>query len=439
MSEGPAFGVTPDGFVIKGIDEILAGAQSRARTMFGDDVDLSSGSALRKVLDANVWDVHDLWRALESQHYACFVTTAQGASLNLLGTNLGLERRQLFARGTVTVTLGGTIAAGRRYVLPEGTPIDMDATVVALRTVRHAVLDAGSVTAEVDVEAVVRGPEGEVPVGSNLRVVPAWLAANLRLDGATLTVTNPAAVRGGDLVEADDVYRSRLLGIPRTLWTRDAVLSAVLDVDGVRDADVFDPLGGVDVSQSYFGVFAFGQRAFSRQRQSGSPYYFDVVVATRAGYDWVAAPGSGLRGVREAVLEVVRDQRPVSVFPNLVHANSVDVGVRARLVAEAGHDRDAVRGAFLDLLAAQVENLRLGRGVLFSDVLVLAREVPGVVDVQRLHLRRGPAALGGINFDGGRFGEAAELAGGENIELAPDEIALFGYDSPLNDIEVVGR
>jgi hypothetical protein len=146
-----------------------------------------------------------------------------------------------------------------------------------------------------------------------------------------------------------------------------------------------------------------------------------------------------LRGVREAVLEAVRDQRPVSVFPNIVPANTVDVGVRARLVTEGGADQDAVRGQFLDALRASVANLRLGRGVLHSDVLVLARGVPGVVDVQRLHIRRGPPLLGAVNYAGARFGETAELANGENLALAPDEIARFGHESPLNDIEVVAR
>jgi hypothetical protein len=438
VPETPTHGVTPDGFVLKGLDELVAEAQARARVAFGDDVDLGSGSALRKVIDAAAWDVHDLWRALEEQFYASFTTTAQGPALDLLGTDLGLARRNLFATGTVGVTLGGTVAAGRRYVLPEATPITVGGGPVGLRTVHPVALDEVTLTADVAVEATVRGPAGDVLPGTALEVAPAWSAANLRLDGATLTLATPTGVGGGAGVEADDAYRARLLGVPRTLWTRDAVLSAVLDVDGVRDADVLDPLGGIDVTQSYFTVFAFGQRAFSRSRQTGSPYYFDVVVATRPGYDWVAAPG-GSGGVRDAVLDVVREVRPVSVFPNLVHANAVDVGVRARLVTAAGHDADAVRGAFLDSLRTTVGDLRLGRGVLASDVLVLARSVPGVIDVQHLHLRRGPAALGGINFGGGRFGEAVEAAAGENLDLVPDEIAVFAVDSPLNDVEVVGQ
>ena len=42
---------------------------------------------------------------------------------------------------------------------------------------------------------------------------------------------------------------------------------------------ISDPLGGVDVSQSYFGVFTFGKRLFSAERRLGEPYFVDVVVA----------------------------------------------------------------------------------------------------------------------------------------------------------------
>jgi hypothetical protein len=63
---------------------------------------------------------------------------------------------------------------------------------------------------------------------------------------------------------------------------------------------------------------------------------------------------------------------------------------------------------------------------------------PGVLDVQGLHLRRYPSRFGGINFGGGLFRDAPEeVAVGENLALAPDEIAVFGVDSELIDIEVV--
>jgi hypothetical protein len=430
------FGVTPDGFVLKGIDRIVSDQQARARDMFGEDVDLTSGSALRKVLDAVSWDTQELWRGMEAQYYANFVTTASGASLDLLGTDLGLPRRQLVATGQVLLTLG-TAAPGRRYVLPEGTVVETAAPpTLAFRTVAPVTLDATNSALTVGVRAVARGPAGNLPALQALQIDPGWAALHLNLGPATVTPTNPGPFAGGELTEPDADYRGRLLGVPRTLWTPDSVLAQILDLDGVRDAALFDPLGGVDVSQSYFSMFLFGGRAFAKPRQVGSPYYFDIVVATEPGWPWRTG-GGPVPGVYDTVLDTVRQWRPASIFPNVAQADVVDVGIRATLLVQAGHDQDAIRGNLLDAIHATVDSLRLGRGVLYSDVMLLARTAPGVVDVQNLHLRRCPPAFDGITLGDPAFGQSVELAVGENLTLLPREVAQFSIDSQLIDIVVV--
>jgi hypothetical protein len=435
LADQALFGVTADGFALKGVDSIVADQQARAKQMFGDDVDLTSGSALRKVLDAVAWDAQELWRSLEAQYYSNFVTTAQGASLDLLGTDLGLPRRNLPATGQVLLTLAGG-APGRTYVLPQGTVVKtVAAPARSFRTTDAVKLSATSTTATVDVQAVDRGVAGNLTAQQPLELDPAWVKLYLNLGTASVVPTNPNAFAGGELLEPDPDYRARLLGVPRTIWTLDALLARILDVDGVRDAAVFDPLGGVDVSQSYFNMFLFGKRAFSLQRQIGSPYYFDVVVAVEPGWPWTTGAGT-IPGVYDTLVATIREWRPVSIFPNIFEANQVDVGIRAKLIVQAGHDQDAIKGQILDALHTSVNNLRLGRAVLYSDVMLIARTAPGVVDVQTLHLRRFPPGFAGINFTGARFGETVELAVGENLLVAPDEVAQFSIDSRLIDIQV---
>jgi hypothetical protein len=438
QADRTAFGVTPDGFVLKGIDRIVADQQARAREMFGDDADLTSGSALRKVLDAVAWEVQELWRGLEAQYYANFVTTATGASLDLLGSDLGLPRRQLQATGEVLLTLGGG-EPGRRYVLPEGTVVRTTAApTLAFRTVAPVALDTTTSPVTVGVRAVARGPAGNLPVQQALEIDPGWAALYLTLGSATVTPTNPTPFAGGELAEPDADYRARLLGIPRTLWTPDAVLAQVLDLDGVRDAALFDPLGGVDVSQSYFSMFLFGTRPFAKPRQVGSPYYFDIVVATEPGWPWRTG-GGPVPGVYDSVLDTVRQWRPVSIFPNILQADVVDVGIRATLLVQAGHDQDAIKANLLEVIHASVDRLRLGRGVLYSDVMLLARSAPGVLDVQNLHLRRCPPAFDAIALGETAFGQSVELAVGENLPLLPREVAQFSIDSQLIEIVVIAQ
>ena len=112
--------MTADGFVLKGIDRIIADQQVRAqdhvrrrrRPHLGQRPAQGPGRG-------RPGSAHELWRGLEPQYYANFVTTAQGPSLDLLGTDLGVARRNLPATGQVTLTLAGA-AQGRQYVLPGG-------------------------------------------------------------------------------------------------------------------------------------------------------------------------------------------------------------------------------------------------------------------------------------------------------------------------------
>ncbi|MEU5915455.1 baseplate J/gp47 family protein [Streptomyces sp. NPDC047141] len=442
MTSEERFGVTEDGFVVKGIDRIVADQQARARAMFGEDVDLTSGSALRKVLDAAAVDTHELWRALEAQYYAGFVTTAQGPSLDLLGRDLGLPRRALRAHGTIGLTLTRP-EPDRRYVLPEGTVVETvpdetapDATALAFRTTRAVTLTATGTTASVEAEAVVRGPDGDIGTTRRLRLEPAWTRHNLNLGTAEVTPFVQNAFEGGDLGEPDGDYRARLLGVPRTVWTQEALLAQVLDVDGVRDAAVFDPLGGVEATRRAYGTFRYGTRTFTRPRQTGSPYFFDIVVATEPGWPWTSE-NDAVPGVYDQVLEAVAQWRPVSVFPTVLAANQVDIGMRATLVVEAGHNAQAAEGAILDAVRGSVNRLRLGNGVLYSDIVLSARTAAGVVDVQNVRLRRFAPAFGQTYYGGATYGGAQELSAGENLVLAPDEIARFSVDSSLVDIQVV--
>jgi Baseplate J-like protein len=212
----------------------------------------------------------------------------------------------------------------------------------------------------------------------------------------------------------------------------------VLDVPGVIDVLLSDPLGGVDVSQSYFNLFLFGQRPFSSERRLGEPYFFDVVVAHEFARPWRTQ--GPVTGVYEQVVAAVDRVRPVGIHPNVVEADHIEVGVRAQVIIQPGYDTQALLAAFSERLAAGVGALKLGGDVLFSQVMRLFVEQPGVVDVQDMHLRRCPPAFGQITFGQVPFQtEVLEAGAGENLVMGPTEIAVFRLDSELIDLEVVPR
>ena len=430
------YGVTDDGYVVKGLDVVLAEALARARAAFGPDVDLTATSPLRKILEVSATEDAELWKRLETAYYAGFVSTADGASLDLLGEDIGVGRLELHATGAVTLTLTGGVP-GREYFVNEATVLTAGPGGALFTTSTAATLTAAFPTATVPVVALPRGPAGDVAAAAIDAIEPAHAAVYFAdLGPAGITVTNAEPTSGGTLPEPDDAFRGRLVGTARTMWTVEAVQQTVLAVDGVIDALISDPLGGVDVSQSYFGLFDFGRRLFAAERRFGEPYLFDVVVAHEFRWPWeTQGPEPGVADRVGAAIDLVR---PPGVHPNIIEADHIDVGVRARVVIQPGYDRDALLARVIQRVADGTAALRLGSDVLFAQVMHAFTGDPGVLDVQALHLRRGPAVFGRFSLGPVDYRSVAyEASVGENLAMGPTELAVFRPDSGLNDIEVV--
>jgi len=432
------YGVTPTGFVVKPFTDILSAKLDLARSVFGPEVDLRSTSALRRILDIASAEDQEHWKALESAYYANFISTATGDALDLLGEDLGRQRENQQATGQVTFTLANE-APGRNYILPIGTLVETAAPVIRFRTTDVAILSTAQKTAAVPATAVLPGASGNIASSAIIQINPIYAGHYLSLGTATIAATNPAPFTGGDLLADDETYRSQLLRVPRTLFTVQAVSATVLNVDGVRDCRVSDPLGGVDVSLSIFSSFVFDRRRFGQARFLGTPYFFDVLVAPEPGYAWETI--GAVIGLRDQVAAAVDTVRPIGIFPNIRLADLIVVGVRANITTRPGMDLVAVDAALKLAFEQRVAGLGLGGPVLASEVLRDLLNVSGVVDVQNLHLRRYPPTFGSIVF-GTREqfqGAAIEADLGSNLSLTSNEIATFQYDSKLIDLRVSDR
>ncbi len=432
------FGITSTGFNIKPFQAILEEKAARAREVFGSDIDLRSTSALRKILDISSAEDQEIWKRMEQLYYSNFISTASGESLDLLGEDVGVKRRLLQSTGKVKLKLSNE-AAGRLYHLPVGTLVETDAPARRFATKELTTLSDQKKEALVEIIATTRGEAGDVGAGAINKINAVYAQRFLNLGAAVITVTNEQPTSGGKRAEADTSYRDLLLGFPRTLWTLEAVRKVVKSIDGVRDCRLFDPLGGVDVSLSKFALFSFSQRRFGTQRLLGTPYFFNILVATLPGFLWESE--GAVTGLRETIENAIRDVRPISIFPNLQRADDVRIGIRARILIRPGHDKNAVVASIKERLERRINALGLGNSVLYSEVVCDCMDAPGVVDVQRLHLRRCPPLFLTINLGGRqRFqNQVIESAVGENISLLPNEIAVFEIDSDLFDVEVSDR
>ena len=84
--------LTEKGFKRPTYDDLLATQITRAKELFGEDIDTSGQSVLGKFLRINVADLAECYELLEDIYYARFPGSARGQSLDRLCTFAGVVR-----------------------------------------------------------------------------------------------------------------------------------------------------------------------------------------------------------------------------------------------------------------------------------------------------------------------------------------------------------
>src|SRR5216683_5560620 len=159
------FGVTNEGFNLKGFDVILSECRDRASQMFGPTIDLTATSPLRKLLEVTSAEDAELWKRMEDLYYSNFASTALGDNLDLLGQDVGLTRQFLFSEGEVKFSLSNA-APGRTYVIPEGTVVVTDdVPVKAFYTLAPLILNSNTTTGTMGARAFEPGKDGDIEKG----------------------------------------------------------------------------------------------------------------------------------------------------------------------------------------------------------------------------------------------------------------------------------
>ncbi|MFL6139701.1 MAG: hypothetical protein ACJ74O_18160 [Frankiaceae bacterium] len=452
------FGVTAAGFLPKPFTRLLAEKIALARQVVDPDIDLSSGSVVRKLLEITSLEDARTWSALGAAFDDCFVTSAIGRALSDLGAELGIARPYACATGSVTLTLAGampdgfptlTLPRGSRLTTTGGHRVALASTVV---------LSASVTTTPVPVASFDPGPVGNLDPtvddgsGNHLQRIDRWEAADDKLQqlraadvaagfaaGASATgtglvrVQHTAALSGGEQQWDDAAYRALLLRAPRGLWSADAITVTASLVPGVRQVVVRDGWGGLDLSQSIFGDFDFIERLFAAERDLASPYYVSVLVAPADAAIW-----SGPGGVQASVEAAIRDVRPVGIFPQVIEADQVHVAVQADVVTRgltlptgtpetvnANPAAVALKARLANRLHAVVDQLTLGEPVRFAGILHALMSEPGVADVVHLRLVRYPRELDRVGSTM-RFVPTPQVLGrDENLNLSGDQIAVL--------------
>lgn len=450
------FGITDGGFVPKPYARILTEKLALARSILGADLDLTTGSVIRKLLELSALEDARTWAALTRMYDDQFVASAAGNALTALGTELGVPRPFLNATGTVTLTYAPqpgvdslTIPRGARMLTSGGHHAATQVDVTLTKT---------QPAQPVAVEAFYPGPDSNLdptrtdPDGSHPMKLVQWNANDSKLewDGdnpgllqlaqkndlapeAIVAIAHTAPLSGGELGWSDARYRALLVQAPRTLWSASGIQLAASLVPGVRQAQVLDALGGLDVDLPIFGQVRFGETLFANGRDLLSPHQVDVLIAATPAAITGEAPGN----LTDDVAAALEQLRPVGVGVRVYEAEEVFVTISATIrtsglpiprtaAAQIGSSvANDLKQRLLGRVADYVSGLNFGEPVRYAEVMWALMNEPGVTDVSNLVLLRYPA-LNSQVADPLTGYQAMPL--GENIAIAPTQIAFATND-----------
>jgi hypothetical protein len=248
-----------------------------------------------------------------------------------------------------------------------------------------------------------------------------------------VTISHTTALTGGELGWPDARYRKLLLQAPRALWSADGIRLAASLVPGVRQAQVIDDLGGLDIDLAIFGQFRFGDALFAAGRDLVAPHSVNVLVAPRPAAITGDAPGN----LRADVAAAIEPLRPLGIAIRVTEADQVFVGIQANVSTQglpiprspAAQLTSAVanelKQRLLGRVADYVTSLPFGDPVRYAEVMFALMSEPGVTDIGDLRLLRFPP-LNAQAADPVTGYQRMDV--GANVQVGATQIAV-----PVND------
>ncbi len=218
--------LTDKGFQRPLYAELVAQQESRAKVLFGDDIDTDEKTPLGKFIRLGTQDIAEAYEELENVYNSIFPDTARTQSLDRLAVKAGVFRDPA-SSAEHQIELSGTPG----YTIPAGFLVSGNG--IEFHTEQMVTLGPDG-KAETIVYASEAGESGNVPVGSVTEIV--------NPDSEVNGVRDVALVQKGQDEETDpelrDRYHKALLGMGST--TANAIRAAVLRIIGVRSCTVIE-------------------------------------------------------------------------------------------------------------------------------------------------------------------------------------------------------
>ena len=358
ISEGK-YGVTKYGFRRKLYSEALQERITRAKRVFGVNIDTSETSFLGKFIRNAAWDEAILWEEIEKVYFSAYVNYAEGSDLDSVGQYLTITRRPAVrAKGVVNfVGRDGTLIPRGFRVATEGGQM--------YETLDFAEIKDGS--AEVVVRSISAGKVANALAGEVNSIVNPTFGIE--------SVVNPEVIEGGLDLETDEEFRERY----KKSYSRaggstvPALTAAILDIDDVVDAEVRENFTMVEVDgipPKAIACFVFG----------GSD---DEIAQTI--YDNKPA---GIEAFGQ-IYKYIEDKKGFKHKIGFTRAKTQEVYVRLKIKKSEDYKGDeAVKRAIINYIGGidsdgiTYSGLKLGDDVIISKVIGSVMCLGGVDDVE---------------------------------------------------------
>lgn len=321
-------------------DSILQRMEDTYEQESGCKVEDVSEVGLRlRVLAGELYRLETSMDWLERQ---AFPQTATGEQLDLHGAQRGVVRKAA-VKATGVVSFSRYLPLSFDLVVPAGTLCATSGEpVVEYQTTQEAVLEAGQLTVDIPVEAVVAGASGNAAAGYVTTLVNAPTGINY--------ASNESAITGGKDAEEDEAYRQRIL-----------------------EAYAHSPNGA---NADYYREIALAQEGVTLvqvvPRANGA--------GTVALYLWGEGSAPS-QTVIDGVQDVLDSQREIGVTVNVQAAvglpANIPVSIKVPDEVDLAWAEDAVETA----VKAYFATLNIGEGFLVTDV---SRAILDAVPVEKL-------------------------------------------------------
>lgn len=164
------------------------------------DLDTSTGSVTRKIIDVTAEVISEAYVDNHILTYQYDIDSKTDADLDAFVQLFGMARYPA-RRATGTVTFSRSASTTFTSV-PINTQVNSNTDpMVGILTITTGIMDIGQLTVTVPVQALIAGPNGDLPAGTLVNIATP-------LTGVT-AVTNASALTGGTFQETDDQLRDR--------------------------------------------------------------------------------------------------------------------------------------------------------------------------------------------------------------------------------------